>query len=340
MVEIRKRILHLKGSPREVGIARGRLLGKRLEENISHYILQRPQYHEALNLVQLQNEALPTLRRLPRRFREELEGLAEGANIPIQRIAEWITVEQYVDDGCSGFISIINKHAWVGRNNDFRVPDAWGYVTIREVNNRIPTISFGMEGDVFTGTGINQKKLWIHSQFLPNNDMPQANRVHFPGYVILTEALETCSTIREVETLLASMDRDEGIMLFVIEGKTNESVILECNCREYSRREPVAGRLIGTNHSHTMKLADISDTSALRFSRLTELVGRSSCEESTALTDLITILADDRVEQRDGRYVTVEAAVACPARELIWYTLGGYPAASCGNWARIEWPWI
>ena len=107
-----------------------------------------------------------------------------------------------------------------------------------------------------------------------------------------------------------------------------------------SWRAPVAGRLIGTNHSHTMKLADISDTSALRFSRLTELVGRSSCEESTALTDLITILADDRVEQRDGRYVTVEAAVACPARELIWYTLGGYPAVSCGNWARMEWPWI
>jgi hypothetical protein len=36
------------------------------------------------------------------------------------------------------------------------VPELWGYVTIREVEGRIPTISFSMEGDVFTPTGINK----------------------------------------------------------------------------------------------------------------------------------------------------------------------------------------
>jgi hypothetical protein len=340
MAGIRKRIIHLKGNPRKIGIINGRLLGKRLEENINHYILHRPEYPGALDQLRLQREALPTLRRLPARFQEELEGLAEGANIPLQRIAEWITVEKFVHDGCSGFISVINKHAWVGRNNDFRVPDAWGHVTIREVNNRIPTISFGMEGDLFTATGINQKQLWIHSQFLPGSDTPRLNRVHFPGYVVLTEALETCSTIRDVETLLGSVDRDEGVMLFVVDGKTNESAILECACREYSKREPVEGRLIGTNHYHSTKLADINDSSLLRFYRLTELVNKDSWEEIDTPRDLISILADDKVEQRNGIYVTVEAAVACPAQKSIWYTLGGYPAASCGNWTRIEWPWI
>jgi hypothetical protein len=340
MIEATERVLHLRGNPREIGILRGRLLGKKLEENIDHYMLHRPQHAEDLDQARLRSEALPTLCRLPIRFQDELKGLAEGAGIPLQRIAEWVTVEQCVHDCCSGFISVINKHAWVGRNNDFRVPGAWGFVTIREINNRIPTISFGMEGDVFTATGINQEQLWIHSQFLPNSDTPRTNRAHLPGYVILTEALETCVNIRDVETLLGSVDRDEGAMLFVLDGKTDESAILECSCREYSRRGLVGDKLIGTNHSLSAKLADMSDSSTLRFRRLAELLRRSNWEEVSAPANLIAILADDKVEQRDGKYVTVEAAVACPARKVIWYTLGGYPAASCGRWTKIEWPWI
>jgi hypothetical protein len=318
---------------------RGRLLGKRLAKNINHYLLHRPLRAEALDQVRLQTEALPALRRLPVRFQEELEGLAEGAGIPLQRIAEWITVEQCVDDGCSGFVTIVNKHAWVGRNNDFRVPDAWGYVTIREVNDRIATISFGMEADTFTATGVNQQQLWIHAQFLPNSDTPRPNRAHFPDYVILAEALETCSTIRDIEILLGSVDRDSGVTLFVVDGKTDESAILQCTCREYTRRGPAGDTLIATNHCLGTELVDTDDSSVVRLSRLRELVARQNWEEVTVPGGLIAILADDKVEQRDGKYVTVEAAVACPAQKSIWYTLGGYPAASCGNWARIEWPW-
>jgi len=339
MDEITKRIFHLKGSPREIGFATGRRLGKRLEENIIHYIKNRPQHSEALDQVRLQSKALPFLHRLPVRFQEELEGMAEGASIPLQRVAEWIAVEQCVQDSCSGFISIIGGRAWVGRNNDFRVPDAWGYVTIREVNSRIPTISYGMEGDVFTGTGINREQLWIHSQFLTENDTPRSNKAHFPGYVILTEALETCSTIRDVENLLGSVDRDEGTILFIVDGKTNESALFECTCREYNRRDPVEDRLMATNHSHSTDPANISESSARRLERLTELVGRNGSEGISTPRDLIATLADDRVEQRVGNYITVEAAVVCPGEKLIWYTLGGYPAASRGNWAKIEWPW-
>jgi len=339
MGEIKTRICHLKGNPREIGIVRGRLLGESLEENISHYIEGRPQHQEDLDQVQLQSEALPFLHRLPLRFQEELEGLAEGAGVPLQRIAEWIAVEQCIHDSCSGFISVIGGHAWVGRNNDFRVPDAWGYVTIREVDNRIPTLSFGMEGDVFTGTGINQEHLWIHSQFLPAYDSPRFSKAHLPGYVILMEALETCSTIRDVENLLESIDRDGGVILFIVDGKTNEFALFECSCRNYSRLEPVRGSLIGTNHSRSTKPADISESSAQRLDRFTELVGWNDWEGIITPGDLITILADDRVEQRDGNYITVESAVACPGEKFIWYTLGGYPAASRGNWSRIEWPW-
>jgi hypothetical protein len=58
--------------------------------------------------------------------------------------------------------------------------------------------------------------------------------------------------------------------------------------------------------------------------------------------DLIRILADDQIERRvkDKWLVTAYSNVACPSTGEIWYTFGGYPSASKGNWQRLEWPWI
>jgi hypothetical protein len=55
--------------------------------------------------------------------------------------------------------------------------------------------------------------------------------------------------------------------------------------------------------------------------------------------DLIQILADDEIERREKDIITVYSNVACPNTGEIWYTFGGYPAASKGNWQRLDWPW-
>jgi hypothetical protein len=54
---------------------------------------------------------------------------------------------------------------------------------------------------------------------------------------------------------------------------------------------------------------------------------------------LIRILADDDIERRGPQLVTVYANVACPSTGEIWYTLGGQPAASRGDWQKLDWPW-
>ena len=84
---------------------------------------------------------------------------------------------------------------WVGRNNDLSVPELWGYMTVREVDGRIPTISFSMQGDVFAPTGINKEKLWLHYNWLPVWDVPGGDKPHLPGYVLLPEMLETCASL-------------------------------------------------------------------------------------------------------------------------------------------------
>jgi hypothetical protein len=335
------RIHRFAGTPREIGRAAGRALGLRLDENIGRYIRERPRRPDALDLAALRRGALPWLRTLPQRFQDELEGLAEGANLPLQRVAEWNYVESCVDDSCSGFVGRLGAHVWVARNNDMFVPDVWGYATIREVTGRIPTLCFGQEGDVFTATGVNRDRLWLHHQALPTSDAPRPERPHLSGWVLLTDMLETCSTIGEVEARLGEVDRDEGMMLFAVDGKSDEFAILECACSRHVRRAPTGPWLVGTNHACALGPPASDESSRSRYARMeamaTELYER---EPGARLPgDLIAILADAGVERRGQDISTVYANVGCPGTGELWFTFGGYPAASRGEWLPVAWPW-
>jgi len=292
------------------------------------------------------------LRSLPKRFQDEFEGMAEGAKLPPQKLVEWCYIEECEGHRCSGAIALFDGRAWVARNNDTFVPELWGYATIREVGGRIPTIGFGMEGDVFAPTGINREKLWLHYNWLPVWDAPEPGKPHFPGYVLLTEALEVCRTLEDVQAFLRENHRDGGMMLFAVDGKTDEFAIFECLCATHFRRDPSEGWIVGTNHYSCCEdrtlCGDEGSVSTLhRFRRASNLLAdlRAAPKAVRLPNGLIRILADDEIERRGGELrqgeglVTAYANVACPASGEIWYTFGGYPAASAGNWQRLEWPW-
>jgi hypothetical protein len=340
-----KRIHHAKGNPVEIGFTLGRAMGDRLARNIERYIQTGPAIHGTLDIEKLKSDALPWLRSLPQRYQDEFEGLAEGSGVPLQRLAEWCFVEECVQTGCSALVCSIDGHAWVARNNDLWAPDMWGYVTVREVDGRLPTAIFGLEGEVFAGTGINGERLWLHYNWLPVQDAPSPQKPHWACFVWLTEALETCRAIHEVEALLREVDRDGGMTLFVVDGKTDEFAVFECTCAGHVRRDGFLDWIVGTNHSCWTdgegNPGEHPTNSQLRLRRMEELT-RELCGRGDVVDtpwDLICILADPGVEVRGEDYGTVYANVACPSLREIWYTFGGYPAASAGTWQQVVWPW-
>ncbi len=343
MKEYLSRIHHFKGTPYEIGLAIGRTLTNRLEQTATHYINSMA---DSSDMEKLHTGAIAWLQGLPKRFQDEFKGMAEGASIPLERLVEWSYIEECEKMECSGSICIFNNQAWVARNNDTYVPELWGYVMIREVEGRIPTINFSMEGDVFTPTGINQEKLWLHYNFLDVWDQPRPGKPHVPAYVFLTEALELCRTISDVETLLNETDRDGGMLLFALDGKNEEFALFDCMCSKHYRRDPSDSWLVGTNHYCTCEDLTLGDDEASmstlnRFNRMETLIRGlyASSTPPNLPTDLIQILADDVVERRVKKLITVYSNVACPSTGEIWYTFGGYPAASHGNWQKLEWPW-
>lgn len=54
--------------------------------------------------------------------------------------------------------------------------------------------------------------------------------------------------------------------------------------------------------------------------------------------DLISILADEGVERRESSLSTVYSVVACPHDGRLWFTFGGYAAASQGRREAVAWP--
>jgi hypothetical protein len=337
------RIHHFRGTPYQIGLAIGRTLSNRLEQKITHYISSRA---DSSDMEKLHAGAISWLHGLPKRFQEEFEGMAEGATISLERLAEWSYIEECDKKECSGAICVFDDHVWVARNNDTFVPELWGYAMIREVDGRIPTITFSMEGDIFAPTGINQEKLWLHYNFLPVWDQPTSGKPHVPAYVFLTEALELCRTISDVEMLLNETDRDGGMLLFAADGKNNEFALFDCMCSKHYRRDPSDGWLVGTNHYCMCEDLSLGDdegslSSLHRYHRMEVLIQGlvASSTPPNLPTDLIRILADDQIERRVNKLITAYSNVACPSTGEIWYTFGGYPAASKGNWQRLEWPW-
>jgi hypothetical protein len=188
--------------------------------------------------------------------------------------------------------------------------------------------------------GINGDRLWLHHQALSTSDGPRPGRPHMPGWVLLTDMLETCSTILEVEDRLSAVDRDEGMILFAVDGKTDELAIFECTATRHMRRRTTGPFIAGTNHACVLPAPDPGGVSRSRQLRMEALAaGLYGREDRVRLPqDLISMLADEGVERRGASLATVYAAVACPAEGRLWFTFGGYPAASTGAWEPITWP--
>lgn len=334
------RLISLSGSPFDVGRQMGTHLQSTLAGYIHYYLKNGPLKFGSLDLESLQHGAMGWFDALPGRFQEEIRGIAAGSGVSLQQLAEW----GYADAGsparCSAFILSTPGGPWIGRNNDLWTPDLWGYAIHRHIPGRLSTLIFGMRGEIFAATGINQTGLWLHYNWLPVFDTPKADA--WTPYVLMTEMLETCQTIDQVEAVLKSTTRTGGMLIFALQNQNGVATgaLLECTCQQVARMNLQEGFLAGTNHYLVLPTphpaCDYAPQSVQRLAAMQEHLANLS--KSPEVRDLIAILANPQVEQHREDYGTVYANLYNPTRKAIWFTFGGYPAASQGQWQQIPWP--
>jgi hypothetical protein len=334
-------IFHLAGEPRERGISYGRSLKEIFPRQFTLWIDKGMAAHGILDRERLTQEAHRFLDKLPRHFVEELEGFAKGAQVPVLHVAAW-QCEYLARTGCSTLVTQPDGIPWVGHTVDYDNFGAhqWACVVIVDASDsvRLPFMHFPIRGDLGVYQGVNAARLWLHTNYLPAIDVPC--RPSLPWLFWVREALETCTSLADIEAFLNTYDRDTGVALTAIDGKTNEATIFECSRSTFRRLPAQAQALSVTNHAQSGGTEEAflppSVGSLRRLARLQELVTHHMpCQEE----DFVQILSDPKVEQRGEWLGTVQAVIACPSSRKVWYAAGHYPAASQGQFTSISWPW-
>lgn len=330
-----------KGKSKDIGISIGKSIGgKRFQKNINKMI-KTVHNSYGIDFEKLEKESMLWLESIPSDYQEELEGVSLGSGCSIEKIAQWYYSSMCIDGGCTSFITKIDNLWWVGRNNDYLLPKLWGHVNIIEVDGKIPVMLFGLEGDIFSGTGFNKEKLWIHYNWLPVWDIPLKSKEQIAPFIFIRRALERCKSIDDVEMLLQNKIRDGGMNLFVIDGENNEIAVFECTCKNYKKRLIEGSYIAGANHYCAIKVPDKFnfdfEDSINRQSSLEKLLLEKKDKISTE--NMIDILADSSVEQNNNLSGTVYSNITCPSKNLIWFAYDGFPAASKSNWKKVEWDW-
>ncbi len=338
LVETTK-IQQFRGTSRDIGLAMGQSMGGKLLVNIDKMI-DILNENKGMDFLKLEKESMSWLENLPFEYQEELKGISQGSGCPVEKIAQWYYSNMCIEGGCTSFIVKGKNGLWVGRNNDYLFPGFWGYVNIIKPINKIPVLLFGLEGDIFSGTGFNEKKLWLHYNWLPAWDEPSNEKALTP-FVFIRFALERCKSIEHVENLLQSIERDGGMNLVAVDGERNETAIFECTCKEYKKRRTEGLFAAAANHFCTLEIPAGSifsfQESKARQKRVEELLTEKN--NNLLFEDYKSILADPKVEQHKNLEGTVYSNIACPGKNIIWFAHSNFPAASRGNWERLTWDW-
>ena len=236
-----------------LGESLGRSFGAYLEDYLAARILAAKNCTKSS-----ETHAVAWINALPQHICDRFRGLSKGSGIPFERIAYWGYLEIALSQGCSSIICRSKGKVWIGHNNDTFVPELWGYITVLAIKGRIPTMYFGLAGDIWATAGINKAKLWLHVDHLRVTDRPDNGKVILPTYGFIVEALETCETIDDVRSLLNKIDRTEGMILIAADGKTDEAAIFECSCSKWrlSESQNGLGRENKPRHDRTREQED------------------------------------------------------------------------------------
>lgn len=346
-------LLKLEGDPWTVGYAHGQAVGQFLHEALRTYVRGFVDAGMA-NPDDMRSRRESWIASLPVRYRQEMEGVAKGAAVPIEALVDSVLAGAYPTAGCSSILYYRDPHWWVAHNNDWYDfgSHTWTGAVVRAVEGRIPHLAFGLEGDVCTVVGVNRERLWLHMNgFPPRDTRPAGEKPVLPYVFVIRELLEVCGSLDDVEVLLERFDRDNGMAIYAVDGKTEEAALFECDFSSAVRREPDPRRTVvshsrdrGDRMRHGAPGAVVGSNSTDRIDRIEERL--SSADGEPLPEGLIRILSDARVEERgaeglfqDPDSSTLYANVAAPGKGMIWFAHGDLPAASAGNWTVVKWPW-
>ncbi len=217
-------VLHLKGNSYERGYQHGVLLKEQIQRNIALYIDQ-PKSPIPGRVEEFAKNIPTLLSFVPLHFKEEMQGLADGSGIAVNKI---ITLNLFPEMfHCSG-ITISGPASKNGELYHARVLDysigknlqSTAVLQVVEPENGIAFLNVSYAGFIGTVTGMNEQKIAIGEI----GGLGYGSWRGIPMAFLLREILEKASSLDEVKTILQNSPRTCEYYYIFSDGKTQESL--------------------------------------------------------------------------------------------------------------------
>jgi len=267
-------VLHLKGTPYEMGYQHGALLKDSARQNFENILSMDGEKTVKLGPVEVKpTDAIRTIvamqqKFVPQEYFEELAGLSAASGIK----AEDVKVANFIPElfHCSGF-AIMNSATADGKLYHGRVLDYaidWGLqdhavIIVYEPENGIPFVNISYAGFIGCVTGMNAKSVSI-------GEMGGGGAGHWQGMpmaLLVRHALKNSETLDQAIETFEKTPRTCQYYYVLADGKTNEAVGMEASWDVFT--------VIRPGESHPLLPTPVKDCALLSAGeRYTELVRR------------------------------------------------------------------
>lgn len=231
-------ILHVKGSHYEMGYQHGYLLQEMVQQNIRAFLRYAEEYPgENLTrgrLLDLWNISKPYV---PVKYIDEIQGIADGANISFEDIVASIMAVEYSDHGCYGI------SAWGPATSDGLLYHARSFdlpstiqdpvsgrfahentiLIVREPENESASLCPSIAGSFHTGGGVNDHGVCLGIQICWSKDQTfEGTPYHFR----VQEVLDSATTAEQALQIL-NTNRTHGFNFIVSQADPAAGFALE-----------------------------------------------------------------------------------------------------------------
>jgi isopenicillin-N N-acyltransferase-like protein len=166
------RVLHLKGTPEQMGRQHGRLLKQPVTENVNFLLADRPGEGFQIADMQLTRTMLAGVMnqafagKIPEPYVKEMRALADGAGLPADRVIACNLIPEMFH--CSGFALLskttAEKKLYHGRILDYGVDQHLqdhAVLIIQQPDGKVPFVNVSYAGFIGSVTGMNVEQVSI-----------------------------------------------------------------------------------------------------------------------------------------------------------------------------------
>lgn len=332
------KVLKLKKTGYEAGFVHGQSLRKEVKGILRDFFGEFPNIlQKEISIAEIKKEAGKYDEHIPRKYQEEMKGIADGAGVDYVDILLLNCYEDIINTFlCSSITSLKSKEIPLihGRNLDYYIKSIVKNTVVFDYFED-GFIVIGFPGYIGAVTATNYKGISLTYNFAHHAG---ESKIGIPSGIICREIIEKSTSMSEVSDIINKADRTVFNLIMVSSQRENDAQVFETSPSSIAVRKQENGSICATNHFFVHDDAEesqeisnkIDPTSETRYNKLQ----KSAKEETLNLNKTKEALNQVSLS---GDFPTVQTVIFVPEENKVYLANGNtIPPSKDGDYIVYE----